>query len=120
MARGGTGPRAKRIYDGPSPDDGIRVLVDRVWPRGVSKEHAHLDEWLKAIAPSTALRTWYGHDAAKFDEFARRYEAELKESEQAEAFAHLTALAKDAPVTLLTATKQLELSQAAVLVKLLH
>jgi uncharacterized protein YeaO (DUF488 family) len=113
-------PRAKRIYDDPSPDDGTRVLVDRVWPRGVSKEHAHLDEWLKTVAPSTALRTWYGHDAAKFDEFVRRYKAELQESERAEAFTHLQALAKRSRVTLLTATKELELSQAAVLAKLLR
>jgi uncharacterized protein YeaO (DUF488 family) len=119
MARA-TGPRAKRIYDDASPDDGVRVLVDRVWPRGVSKQRAHLDEWLKTVAPSTALRSWYGHDAARFDEFTRRYKAELAESEQAEAFAHLKALAKDSPVTLLTATKELELSQAAVLAKLLR
>jgi uncharacterized protein YeaO (DUF488 family) len=114
------GPRAKRIYDDPSPDDGVRVLVDRVWPRGVSKERAHLDEWLKAVAPTTGLRSWYGHDASRFDEFARRYQAELKESDQAEAFAHLKALVKESPVTLLTATKELELSQAAVLAKLLR
>jgi uncharacterized protein YeaO (DUF488 family) len=113
-------PRAKRIYDDASPDDGVRVLVDRVWPRGVSKQRAHLDEWLKTVAPSTALRSWYGHDAARFDEFTRRYKAELAESEQAEAFAQLKALAKDSPVTLLTATKELELSQAAVLAKLLR
>jgi len=119
MARA-TGPRAKRIYDDASPDDGVRVLVDRVWPRGVSKQQAHLDEWLKAVAPSTALRSWYGHDAARLAEFTSRYEAELTESERAEAFAHLKALAKDARVTLLTATKELELSQAAVLVKLLR
>jgi uncharacterized protein YeaO (DUF488 family) len=119
MARA-TGPRAKRIYDDASPDDGVRVLVDRVWPRGVSKQRAHLDEWLKTVAPSTALRSWYGHDAARFDEFTRRYKAELAESEQAEAFAHLKALAKDSTVTLLTATKELELSQAAVLAKLLR
>lgn len=113
-------PRAKRVYDDISPDDGTRVLVDRVWPRGVSKERAHLDEWLKAVAPSTALRSWYGHDPARFDEFVRRYEAELKEPEPAEAFAHLRSLAKRSRVTLLTATKELELSQAAVLAKLLR
>jgi uncharacterized protein YeaO (DUF488 family) len=67
----------KRIYDEPAADDGYRILVDRLWPRGVSKEQAHLDEWLKDIAPSPELRTWFGHDPARFDEFKVRYEEEL-------------------------------------------
>lgn len=113
-------PTARRIYEDPTPDDGTRVLVDRVWPRGVSKERAHIDEWLKAVAPSTELRSWYGHDAARFDEFVKRYKAELKEPERAAAFAHLKALAKESHLTLLTATKELPLSQAAVLAKLLR
>jgi uncharacterized protein YeaO (DUF488 family) len=108
-------PRAKRIYDDPSPDDGTRVLVDRVWPRGVSKEHAHLDEWLKAVAPSTALRTWYGHDPERFEEFARRYREELTEPDRAEALAHLRELAADGTLTLLTATRDPDISAAAVL-----
>jgi uncharacterized protein YeaO (DUF488 family) len=115
-----TGVRAKRIYDDPSPSDGVRVLVDRVWPRGVSKQRAHVDEWLKAVAPSTELRSWYGHDPALFDEFVCPYQAELAEPERAEALAHLKTLAKQSRVTLLTATRDLELSQAAVLAELLR
>lgn len=110
----------KRVYDDPAPDDGWRVLVDRVWPRGVTKQRARLDEWLKAVAPSTELRAWYGHDPARFDEFVRRYTAELRNPGQAEAFDHLQQLAKTSKVTLLTATKELELSQAAVLASLLR
>ena len=83
--------RVKRIYEDPSPDDGARVLVDRLWPRGVSKERADLTEWLKDVAPSTDLRKWYGHDPAKFDEFSRRYRDELDDDEHAEAFAALRA-----------------------------
>lgn len=67
----------KRVYEDVSPNDGYRVLVDRLWPRGVSKERAKLDEWAKDIAPSTELRIWFGHDPAKFDEFKKRYIAEL-------------------------------------------
>src|SRR5271157_5114508 len=69
--------RARRVYDEPQPSDGRRVLVDRLWPRGLAKAAAHVDEWLKAIAPSDELRRWYGHDPAKFDEFRRRYGDEL-------------------------------------------
>lgn len=110
----------KRIYDDPAPDDGVRVLVDRIWPRGLRKDRAQVDEWLKAVAPSTQLRTWYSHDAERFDEFVRRYKAELKAPERAEAFERLKALAKDSAVTLLTATKDVDLSQAAVLAGLLR
>jgi uncharacterized protein YeaO (DUF488 family) len=113
-------PRVKRIYDDPTPDDGLRILVDRVWPRGISKERAHIDEWLRAVAPSTQLRTWYAHDVERFDEFVRRYKVELEGPEQAEALAHLKALVKTSTVTLLTATKDVGLSQAAVLASLLH
>ena len=72
--------RVRRVYDEPGPGDGARILVDRVWPRGVSKADARLDEWAKDLAPSTELRTWYGHDPAKYDEFRRRYLAELDAS----------------------------------------
>lgn len=105
--------RARRVYDEPNASDGRRVLVDRLWPRGLAKAAAHIDEWLKAIAPSDELRRWYGHDPAKFDEFHRRYSEELKEPERAEAFLHLRELAASGTVTLLTATKDLDLSQAA-------
>ena len=70
--------RIKRIYDEPASDDGYRVLVDRLWPRGVSKEWAQLDDWLKDIAPSSDLRTWFGHKPERFDEFKARYEVELQ------------------------------------------
>ncbi len=105
----------RRIYDEPSADDGARVLVDRVWPRGMKKDAAHLDEWLKDVAPSTELRTWYGHDPAKFAEFRRRYLAELAEPERAAALDRLRGLAGEGPLTLLTATRDVDHSQAAVL-----
>jgi uncharacterized protein YeaO (DUF488 family) len=103
---------ARRVYDEPQASDGRRVLVDRLWPRGLAKDAAHVDEWLKAIAPSNELRRWYGHDPAKFEEFRRRYGDELREPERAAALLHLRELAASRPVTLLTATKDLEHSQA--------
>lgn len=111
--------RLRRIYDDVESDDGTRVLVDRVWPRGISKERAHLDEWCKTVAPSTQLRTWYGHDPDRFEEFSRRYRAELAIGEAAEALEHLKTLAHHGTLTLLTATKQVDISQAAVLVEVL-
>ncbi|MEV0660344.1 DUF488 domain-containing protein [Actinomadura luteofluorescens] len=107
--------RLRRVYEPPSDEDGARILVDRVWPRGLSKDKAHLDEWEKDVAPSTELRKWYGHDAARFEEFTRRYDAELAEPERAAAFDHLRELAGQGTVTLLTATKDVDRSQAAVL-----
>ena len=74
---GGPEVRVRRVYDEPAGDDGARVLVDRLWPRGLTKARADLTEWCKEVAPSTELRRWYGHDPAKFNEFARRYRAEL-------------------------------------------
>lgn len=70
--------KVKRIYDAPEPSDGYRVLVDRIWPRGVSKEKAHIDLWMKDIAPSDALRKWYGHDPERWQEFQQRYREELQ------------------------------------------
>jgi uncharacterized protein YeaO (DUF488 family) len=107
--------RVRRIYDAPESADGTRVLVDRLWPRGLAKAKAAIDEWCKDIAPSTELRKWYNHDPARFEEFSRRYRAELKEPEPAESLAHLRALAKGKPLTLLTATKEPQISEAAVL-----
>ncbi len=69
--------RLKRAYSPPSPDDGVRVLVDRLWPRGVRKSEAAIDRWMKEVAPSTELRRWFGHDPVRWDEFRRRYGAEL-------------------------------------------
>ena len=112
--------RVRRVYETPSPQDGARVLVDRVWPRGLRKEAAHLDEWAKDVAPSTELRTWYHHDPAKFTEFHRRYAAELGEPGPREALNRIRALAADGPVTLLTATKEVDISQAAVLAEVLR
>ena len=107
--------KLRRVYEPPSGEDGTRILVDRVWPRGLSKDKAHLDEWEKDVAPSTDLRKWYGHDPDKFEEFIRRYDAELAEPERAAALDHLRELAQQGTVTLLTATKDVDLSQAAVL-----
>lgn len=107
--------RVRRIYEPAAEEDGKRVLVDRVWPRGVSKDEARLDLWAKDVAPSTELRRWYGHDPDRFPEFERRYRAELDDPGRADALAELRDLAAAGTVTLLTATKDEEHSQAAVL-----
>ena len=112
--------QVRRVYDPPLPDDGQRVLVDRLWPRGVSKERAHLDEWCKGVAPSTELREWYGHDPDRYEEFARRYRVELGQPEPAAALAQLRKLAASGPLTLLTAAKRSDISEAAVLANLLN
>jgi len=111
--------QVRRIYDAATPGDGTRVLVDRIWPRGISKARAHLDEWCKQIAPSTELRKWYQHDPKLFDEFVRRYRDELTDSGRAEALAHLHDLTKRQTLTLLTASKAVDISEAAVLADLL-
>jgi len=116
----GTDIRVRRVYEEPSPDDGARILVDWVWPRGIRKVAARLDDWARDVAPSAELRTWYQHDPAKFDEFRRRYTAELAEPGAREALRRIRTLAADRPVTLLTATRDLNLSQAAVLAGLLR
>ena len=112
--------QVRRIYEEPARGDGTRVLVDRIWPRGLTKPEAALDEWCKEVAPSTELRKWYSHDPERFEEFGRRYQAELKEPERAGALAHLRELAKRRQVTLLTATRQPQISEAAVLAELLR
>jgi uncharacterized protein YeaO (DUF488 family) len=112
--------RVRRIYEDPAEDDGIRVLVDRRWPRGVSKTRAALDEWCTQVAPSDLLRKWYGHDPDKFEAFVSRYREELEEPERASALRHLRLMAAHDRLTLLTATKQPELSQAAILADLLR
>lgn len=108
-----------RVYDH-HPPGGTRVLVDRVWPRGISKDAAGLDLWLKDAAPSTALRRWYGHDPARFEEFRRRYRAELTEPPADAALHRLRDLAAEGPLVLLTATKDADHSQAAVLADLIR
>jgi uncharacterized protein YeaO (DUF488 family) len=105
----------RRIYDEPSAGDGRRVLVDRVWPRGLAKVDARMDEWLRDVAPSTKLRRWYGHQAERFAEFRRRYLAELCDPERATAVRHLRELAGQGRLTLLTASRDVARSQAAVL-----
>ena len=112
--------RVRRVYDEPSAADGARVLVDRVWPRGLRKDALRLDDWAKDAAPSTELRTWYGHDPARFGEFRQRYLNELTGSAQRAALGRLRALAARGPLTLLTATRDLDHSQAAVLARLLQ
>jgi uncharacterized protein YeaO (DUF488 family) len=112
-------PRVRRVYEPASPDDGKRVLVDRLWPRGLAKARVVLDEWCKEVAPSDELRKWYGHDPRRFDEFARRYRAELAEPVRAQALGHLRELSELGPMTLLTASKAVEISQAAVLAAVL-
>jgi uncharacterized protein YeaO (DUF488 family) len=112
--------QVRRIYDDPAEDDGIRVLVDRRWPRGVSRARAALDEWCRDVAPSDELRKWYGHAPDKFDEFEARYHKELEDPVRAAALRHLRAMASHHRLTVLTATKKIEISQAAVLVELLR
>lgn len=107
------GVQIKRVYDDAAPSDGFRVLVDRIWPRGVSKENAHADVWLKDVAPSTDLRTWFGHDPERMDEFISRYRAELDEND---AVGELRRLATEHKIlTLLYSAKDPELNQARVL-----
>jgi uncharacterized protein YeaO (DUF488 family) len=112
--------RVRRAYEDPEADDGTRVLVDRLWPRGLAKDEAHLDEWCKAVSPSPELRTWYGHEPGRFAEFRSRYEAELRDPERAEALGHLRELAARGTLTLITATKRADISAATVLADLLH
>ena len=111
--------RIRRAYEEPRAEDGRRVLVDRLWPRGLSKEAAALDEWLRDVAPSSGLRTWYGHDPVKFAEFRLRYLAELTGAAQRAALGRLRGFAANGPLTLLTATRDTVHSQAAVLAGLL-
>lgn len=110
----------KRIYNKANKNDGKRVLIDRVWPRGVSKEKAQLDEWLKEVAPTSDLRKWFNHDPDKFKEFKKKYKEELKKNEeQNEAFNQLKDWTSDGKVTLLYATKEENYNHAQVLKELL-
>ncbi|MEU5523013.1 DUF488 domain-containing protein [Streptomyces sp. NPDC093250] len=111
--------RVRRVYEEPEPDDGVRVLVDRLWPRGLAKDAAQVDEWPKALTPSTELRRWYHGDEGSYEEFRKRYEAELAAPEAAELLGRLRELAGKGTVTLLTASKDIEHSHAAVLARLI-
>jgi uncharacterized protein YeaO (DUF488 family) len=105
----------KRVYEAEAPDDGSRILVDRLWPRGLAKATAGIDQWIPAIAPSTPLRRWYGHDPEKFDEFRRRYLAELGDDDHAEPLQTLRERARHGRLTMLTATKDISVSHVEVL-----
>jgi len=103
----------KRAYERPEKKDGVRILVDRLWPRGVSKKEARLDEWIKEIAPSAELRTWFGHDPRRWDEFRHRYRAEL--AEHAETLKDLRRRAREGPITLVYSARDEIHNDAVVL-----
>ncbi|MFD9635404.1 DUF488 domain-containing protein [Streptomyces violascens] len=112
--------RVRRVYDPPEDGDGVRVLVDRLWPRGLSKERAAVDEWPKELTPSTELRRWYHEDRTRYAEFQERYESELAEPEPAQALDRLQGLAKSGTVTLVTAVKDIDHSHVPTLVAALE
>jgi uncharacterized protein YeaO (DUF488 family) len=103
----------KRAYDPPAPEDGTRILVDRLWPRGLKRDHARIDLWLKDIAPSTDLRSWFGHRPERWEEFARRYHAELKANP--DPLKQIREAASSGPCTLLYAAHDTERNNAVVL-----
>jgi uncharacterized protein YeaO (DUF488 family) len=105
----------KRAYEPPARGDGVRILVDRLWPRGLRKDAAHFDQWRKDLSPSTQLRQFYGHRPERFAEFTKRYRVELREKEAAAAVSEMIDLNRRRPVTLLTASRDLSHSEAAVL-----
>ncbi len=109
----------KRVYDDPDPDDGARLLVDGLWPRGLRKDQVVVDEWLRDIAPSKELRRWYGHKPDRFPEFAQRYRAELREPARAAALSRLRDYMEAGRVTLLTSVRELPYAHTAVLQKVL-
>ena len=110
--------RLKRVYDPPERSDGYRVLIDRLWPRGVSKERAQLDEWAPELAPSAELRRWFGHDPARFAEFRRRYLDEL--ATQTDQLKRLRRIANDGRLTLVYAAHDQEHNDAVVLAEVLR
>jgi uncharacterized protein YeaO (DUF488 family) len=115
MARAARKPdvRLKRAYEQPSADDGMRILVDRLWPRGVRKADIAIDRWLKDVAPSTELRRWFAHDPDRWDDFRRRYKAEL--SHKKEALVELEGCARKGPLTLVYAARDEDHNEAVVL-----
>jgi uncharacterized protein YeaO (DUF488 family) len=106
--------RLKRAYDPPSPLDGTRILIDRLWPRGVKKSDAAIDRWIKGIAPSTTLRKWFGHDPTRWQEFRRRYAAEIHDN--ADPLAELRAAARKGPITLVFGARD-ELHNDAIVLR---
>jgi uncharacterized protein YeaO (DUF488 family) len=113
MAAGRLNIRLRRAYEPASPEDGVRVLVDRLWPRGLAKSEAAIDRWLKEVAPSSELRRWFGHDPTKWEEFRRRYAAEL--SGHAELVNELRKAAQGGPLTLVYSARDEQHNQAVVL-----
>ena len=110
--------KLKRVYDAPSPQDGLRVLVERLWPRGLTKKRAAVDLWLKDVAPSPELRKWFGHDPARWEQFQKRYAAELKQTK--EAVKLLKQKSKEGTVTLVYAARDEEHNGALVLKQFLR
>ncbi|MHB8107687.1 MAG: DUF488 domain-containing protein [Candidatus Cryosericum sp.] len=110
--------RAKRVYEPHDPADGTRILVERLWPRGFTRERLHADSWLRDIAPTAELRTWYAHDIAKWPEFVKRYTAQL--DTQPDLVASLLEMARHGPLTLLFAAKDPDHSSAIVLLNYLR
>lgn len=111
--------QVKRVYHDPSSRDGIRILVDRLWPRGLKKEAAHIQEWRKDLAPSDALRRWFKHDPAKWSEFRRRYRKELIDGAQMDALRRLAGIAKRKRITLIYGAADEQHNQAVVLKEVL-
>lgn len=112
--------RLRRIYDEPEKDEGTRVLVDRVWPRGISRDAADLDHWFKELAPSTELRKWFGHDPKLWAAFKQKYRQELEDDDKREKLKELVELAASGPLTLLFGAKDTEHNQAVVLHEVLE
>jgi len=113
QSKAGSGVSIKRAYEPPAPSDGIRILVDRLWPRGVTKSDAHISQWMKEIAPSNELRKWFGHDPERWEEFRRRYRAEL--AQKPELMAELRSLASKGRLTLVYSAHDEAHNQAVVL-----
>jgi uncharacterized protein YeaO (DUF488 family) len=109
--------KLKRAYERPSPTDGRRILIDRLWPRGVKKADAAIDEWAKELAPSTALRQWFGHDPARWEEFRERYAAELRE--HSAKLSALRDLARETHITLVFSARDKQHNDAVVLKEIL-
>jgi uncharacterized protein YeaO (DUF488 family) len=107
--------RLQRAYDDPQPDDGHRVLVDRVWPRGRTKAELRLDAWARDLGPSTGLRKWFGHDPARWTEFQARYRAELADPGRAQALDALATIARSGRVTIVYGARDREHNQAQVI-----
>ena len=112
--------RCKRIYEKRAPTDGRRVLVDRVWPRGMTREAASIDEWMKEIGPSTALRSWFAHRTDRWPEFVRRYRAELSEPSARALLQRLLDAADKGPLTLLYSARDESHNQAVVIASVLE